>query len=50
VALADAPLAGRLAGRDSEVAVAADGRPQGVLSLAGSTRAIRNALGSCYPF
>jgi hypothetical protein len=50
VALADGPLAARLAGRDSEVEVAVDGETQGVLSLRGSTRSVRNALTGCYPF
>jgi hypothetical protein len=47
--LADRPLAGLLAGRDSEARVALDGADQGVLSLRGSTRAIRSALASCTP-
>jgi hypothetical protein len=46
-ALSDGPLASRLAGRDSEVAVSVDGTPAGTLSLAGSTRAIRGALEAC---
>ena len=50
VALADGPLADRLAGRDSEVAVSVDGRPQGILSLAGSTKALRGALAECHGF
>jgi hypothetical protein len=50
VALAEAPLAARLAGRDSEVTVSVDERSQGVLSLKGSTRALRGALADCYPF
>ena len=37
----------RLAGRDSEVAVSVDGAAQGVLSLAGSTKALRGALQDC---
>ena len=47
VALSDGPLAARLAGRDSEVEVSVDGAPEGTLSLAGSTRAIRGALEGC---
>jgi hypothetical protein len=50
VALADGALAARLAGRDSEVAVSLDGAPQGILSLAGSTRALRAALADCHGF
>jgi hypothetical protein len=46
-ALSDGPLAARLAGRDSEVAVSVDGAAEGTLSLAGSTRAIRGALEAC---
>jgi hypothetical protein len=45
--LSDGPLAALLAGRDTAVAVAVDGEAQGVLSLAGSTRAIRGALAPC---
>ena len=45
-----AALAARLAGRDSEVAVSVDGRPEGILSLAGSTRALRGALEECHDF
>ena len=47
VALADGPLADRLGGRDRDVAVDIDGEAQGVMSLSGSTRAIRNALAEC---
>jgi hypothetical protein len=47
VALAGSGLADRLGGRDSEVAVAVDGAPQGMLSLAGSTKALRAALADC---
>lgn len=47
VPLADGALADRLAGRDSRVPVSVDGAGQGVLSLAGSTRAIRGALEEC---
>lgn len=49
-ALADGPLAKRLGGKDAEVAVAVDGRPQGILSLAGSTKALRGALSACHGF
>jgi hypothetical protein len=48
-ALAGGPLADRLAGRDSEVALSVDGEAQGLLSLSGSTRAVRDALESCRP-
>lgn len=47
VALADTPLAARLAGRDSTVPVALDGESAGILSLAGSTRALKGALDTC---
>jgi hypothetical protein len=47
VPLADGPLADRLAGRDSRVSVSVDGAEQGILSLSGSTRAIRAALDEC---
>jgi hypothetical protein len=47
VALGGGPLAARLAGRDSEVEVTVDGRVEGVLSLKGSTRALRGALEEC---
>ena len=50
VALADTDLAGRLAGRDSEVAVSVDGEAEGILSLSGSTRALRGALEACHAF
>lgn len=50
VPLADGLLAARLGGRDSEVAVDVDGAAQGILSLSGSTRALRGALGDCYRF
>jgi hypothetical protein len=36
-----------LAGRDTAVAVAVDAEAHGVLSLAGSTKAIRGALAAC---
>ncbi len=47
VELADRPLAGLLSGRDRSADVSIDGAEQGVLSLRGSTRAIRGALESC---
>ena len=47
VALAEGPLADRLGGRDSEVAVSVDGTEEGVLSLEGSTKALRGALAGC---
>jgi hypothetical protein len=50
VALAETALAARLGGRDSEVAVSVDGAPQGILSLSGSTRALRGALSDCHGF
>jgi hypothetical protein len=49
-ALADGPLAALLSGRDVEVAVSLDEAPQGMLSLRGSTRAIRDALAPCHDF
>jgi hypothetical protein len=50
VALAEIPLAARLAGRDSEVAARLGTNDEGILSLKGSTRALRAALDSCYAF
>jgi len=50
VALAEIPLAARLAGRDSEVAARLGSNDEGILSLKGSTRALRAALESCYDF
>ena len=51
VALADSPLAGRLGGRDTRGrASRVDGGPQGELSLAGSTKALRGALEDCHGF
>ena len=50
VALKDSPLAQRLAGRDSEVEVKVDGGVEGILSLSGSTKALRGALADCYGF
>ena len=47
IALAEQQLATRLGGRDSEVAVSIDSEPAGMLSLAGSTRAMRGALADC---
>ena len=40
----------RLAGRDSEVEIKVDGEPQGILSLAGSTKSLRGALADCHKF
>jgi hypothetical protein len=48
VPLGDGPLASRLGGRDSEVEVSVDGAAEGLLSLKGSTRALRGALGECH--
>jgi hypothetical protein len=48
--LADGPLAARLAGRDREVALRAGAEDQGVLSLSGSSRTIRAAIGECHGF
>lgn len=45
--LSDGVLAGLLAGRDGEAGMAIAGTDQGVLSLQGSTRAIRAALAPC---
>jgi len=50
IALAGSPFAARLAGRDSRVEVTLDGRRMGTLSLAGSSRALRTALGPCHDF
>ncbi len=50
VALADGILARRLGGRDSEVAITVDDAPEGILSLAGSTRSLRGALADCHGF
>lgn len=47
-ALEGTPLAARLAGRDTSVAVRSHGADQGRLSLKGSTRALRGALESCH--
>jgi hypothetical protein len=47
IALSGSPLVARLAGRDSRVEVTRDGRRMGTLSLSGSTRALRAALGPC---
>ena len=48
--LSEGNLAQRLGGRDTEVAVAVDGRAEGTLSLAGSTKALRGALEACHGF
>jgi hypothetical protein len=48
--LAEGPLAARLAGRDAEVRLRAGAVDEGVLSLDGSTRAIRDALETCHGF
>jgi hypothetical protein len=50
VALEGEELAARLGGRDTEVAVGVDGRAEGTLSLAGSTKALRGALEDCHGF
>jgi hypothetical protein len=50
IELAEGPLAGLLAGRDSVVALGIDGTQQGPLSLAGSSRAIPAALADCHAF
>ena len=50
VALEDSILASRLAGRDSEVEVEVDGTSEGILSLSGSTKALRGALADCHGF
>ncbi|MFO1141329.1 MAG: hypothetical protein U1E59_02890 [Amaricoccus sp.] len=47
IALAGTPLADRLGGRDTEVEVSVDGTGQGMLSLEGSTKALRGALADC---
>lgn len=47
IELADRPLVGLLSGRDSTARVSLDGAEQGVLSLRGSTKAIRAALAAC---
>ena len=44
------PLPGLLAGRDSRVGLAVDGVELGQISLAGSTRALKDALGPCLRF
>lgn len=48
--LRDGPLAARLAGRDGDVALRAGAEEQGVLSLKGSSRTIRAAIGACHAF
>jgi hypothetical protein len=50
IELAEGPLAGLLAGRDSVAVLGLDGTQQGQLSLAGSTSAIRAALEECHGF
>jgi hypothetical protein len=50
IELAEGPLAGLLAGRDSVVALGIDGTQQGPLSLAGSSRTIPAALADCLAF
>jgi hypothetical protein len=50
IGLADQPLAGLLAGRDSRATVVVDGAAQGQLSLSGSSRAIHGALATCHAF
>ena len=50
VALAEGPLAARLAGRDRSVAARLGGSDEGIVSLKGSTRAVRAALASCHAF
>ena len=50
VALAEGPLAARLAGRDRSVAARLGGSDEGIVSLKGSTRAVRAALASCHTF
>lgn len=47
IELADRPLIGLLSGRDSTARLALDGVDQGVLSLRGSTKAIRAAVAGC---
>lgn len=47
VDLRETALAARLAGREHTVPVAIDGTAAGVLSLAGSTRALKGALAAC---
>lgn len=46
--LGDGALVRLLAGRDSEADLAIEGAEQGVLSLRGSSRAIRSALEACF--
>jgi hypothetical protein len=48
VALEEGNLAARLGGRDREVEVSVDGAAEGILSLSGSTRALRGALEICH--
>lgn len=50
VALDDGAVVAGLAGRDSTVSVRSGGADQGILSLKGSTRALRGALSGCHAF
>lgn len=50
MALRGQPLAGLLAGRDAEVPLAVGGEAQGILTLTGSSRAVRGALAACQSF
>lgn len=47
IGLANNPLVGLLAGRDSQVVFSADGVALGAISLSGSTKALRGALSAC---
>ncbi len=50
IELVDAPLAARLAGRDTAVALRVGEAEAGALSLRGSTVALRGALAACHDF
>jgi hypothetical protein len=50
IGLANNPLPGLLAGRDSAVGVSVEGENVGRVSLTGSTRTLRTALGPCLKF
>ena len=50
VSLDEGPLAARLAGRDAEVTLRVGSEDEGVLSLKGSSRTIRSAIGACHAF
>ena len=50
VTLNGSPLASWLAGRDASAALAVDGRSIGIVSLAGSSKALRGALAPCLRF